>query len=152
LKPPFTRELSLVFQTDENSGLCFVDYVQPAMEEPLDRRDEVPLWLMIYPMHGLNMSMDSSSRLLTTDELNEILSFVYGELFPSAYSRDYEGGTSYGSSIGGFDTYVADVRERVQRSTQGKQVALVARNMLSLEARRLLAVYKRELDKLDLDV
>lgn len=145
----FTRALSLVYLVDAEPR--FVDYIQPAMTKPLDETNEVKLWLMVYPMPGLNVDVQGGvRRILSPEEVDEIFGFIYGDLFPSAYSRDYEGADA--SAIDGFNTYVKALRGRVQNELRGKQVALVAQNMLSKAARRLIALHKRELDGMGLDL
>lgn len=147
-----TRALSLVTQGESKDERCqFVDYVQPAMSDGLDPRDEVDLWLMVYPMQGLHIgAREGMRRELTKGEVTELIEFIYGELFPSAYSRGYDGGTSEDSAIAGFGSYVEEVRRRVQDSMAGKHVFLVMQNMLSDEAQRLLLFYGRPLDDLEL--
>jgi hypothetical protein len=148
---PFTRAFSFAYFDANDLEPKFVDYIQPAMQEPLDHTNEVNLWLMVYPFPDLAASVkDTAKKILSFEETQEILGLVYDELFPSAYSRNYEGADA--SAIEGFDTYVRAVRDRVQSALDGKQVALVSGNMLSNEARRLIARYKNELDDMGLDL
>jgi hypothetical protein len=148
----FTRAFSLVVQEEGRTKPLFVDYIQPAMQEPLGEDNEVDLWLLVYPMRGLGIEPSQKERALSPAEADEFFDFVYGELFPSAYSRDYEGGTSADSAIDGFETYVAALRKRIQGSLTGKQLALVKQNMLSAEARRLILLHKDALNELGLNL
>jgi hypothetical protein len=145
-----TRALSLVFKDAADEKFKFVDYIQPAMKEPLNPVDEVKLWLMVYPMTGLDILEQAGSGELSQRQVDEFFDFVYNELFPSAYSRNYEGGTSADSAIDGFDIYVRGLRDRVQAPLMGKHVALVKQNMLSAAAKQLIGRYKNDLDALGL--
>jgi hypothetical protein len=146
------RALSLVTKAENEYNYRFLDFVQPAMQDPIDSANEIVLWLMVFPMHGLQIHVGQRHRELTQGEISELIDFIYRELYPSAYSREYGGGTSEDTAIAGFDSYVEEVRTKIQQSIEGQKVFWVMADMLSNEAKRLFLYYGRQLNALGLDV
>ena len=91
-------------------------------------------------------------RQLAQDEISELIYFIYGELYPSAYSREYGSGPSEDTAIAGFEGYIKEVCTRVQKSIEGKRIFWNITDLLSREAKRLLLFYGKQLDELGLDV
>lgn len=75
-------------------------YWQPAMDEPLGPENERRLILMVFPLKGMRLEQA---------DMNEILNFVYDDLFGDAY------GASSAAGIPGFSAYCEEVKRRVRK-------------------------------------
>lgn len=145
--------LSVVTRDATGKGLRFLDYIQPAMLEPLGDTTEVPLWLMVYPLRGLAIDIQHGFRhQLTPDEVQDLFSFLYDEVFPSAFAGDHGSGQSEDTKIDGYEEYIAEFRERVLPELLGKEIYLVKQCMLSEAARRLICRFPERLAELKLDI
>jgi hypothetical protein len=132
--------LALVTETGQ-----FVDYIQPAMRRPLKRRRESELWILVYPLSGMNI--DTRAPVKSEIYANEALDFLYDHVFPSAYDAEY-GPSAEGTAIPGYKDYITHVRQRVERRISGKKLYLARRkDMLSEDARDLLR-YREKLDEI----
>ena len=141
--------LAMVAADESSRGM--VDYVQPAMQLPLDESNEAPLWLMIHPFEPWfsKVMTDAAYSLeyeMSVDEVDEIFDFLYGHVFRSAYAAEYWGGTVEETYLEGYTEYVNEVRRKVQAKLIGKRVVLTNRDVLSRAARRLLGRYGGRID------
>jgi hypothetical protein len=141
------RASSFVHGRDPKGQLYFLDYIQPAMHEPLSPKNEVPLWLMMFPIGASPASTSSPGSCIQLGdvEVDELLDFLYGEVFPSAYAREHDSGGAANTAIPGYSAYVTTVRQRFQASFEGSSVYLTEKNMLSHNARLLLLYYRKKL-------
>jgi hypothetical protein len=145
---------ALAMLISQGDAYSFVDYVQPAIRQPLDQSNEVELWLMIYPFEplidGLTRCKDDAAAYeMNSDQLNELFSFLYDHLFHSAHDSEYEG-TDGETVLDGYGEYVNKVRRRVQGSLAAKPVVLKGKRLLSPAARQLILSYGRLIDELGL--
>lgn len=123
----------------------FVDYIQPALSEPLDETNEVKLWLMVYPFESLIKKMQRTGPTMEykvpQQEFDDMLGFIYDHLYPSAYVAEYEYGTAAETGLAGYKEYVADVRRRVRRELGTAPIFLASERLLSPVARKLIIRY-----------
>jgi hypothetical protein len=133
-----------VFLSDRNDQR-FMNYIQPALEKFPDRKAEVPLWLMIYPLEPLREKMKGIGRdsyyKLSELDVDEIFTFLYERLFPSAYEKSEP--TASRTAKEGYAAYAKEVRKRVEGGINGKWLILV-RRVFSASAYRLIARYGRK--------
>lgn len=136
----------------EDGVYRFVDYVQPAMEEPLTRKNEVDLWLMVYPLRGLSIAVKpGAEKELAAKDVDDLFEFIYGHVFLSAYFKEYmteksNAKTATDTYLENYGTYVARVRQEVQDKIGNKRVFLVRQNMLSEQAQDLIFDYHKEIE------
>jgi hypothetical protein len=126
-----------------------VDYVQPAMQLPLGQSNEVPLWLMILPFRSMiGKRIPDGGYEITPEETEVILDFLYGHVFPSAYSEQYVymDGTEDNErpSLEGYAEYLNEVRGRVTAGLAGNRVVLKNRGILPPTTGRLFRLHGKE--------
>lgn len=124
--------LALAFVTKhKRPRYRFVEYIQPAMQLPLTRHNEVNLWLMMYPFGSMLRKLAPTSAVdieyeLTPAEREEIFDFLYMRVFPAAYARDYHDGGALVTGFDNFFDYVRKLRRRVEARIEGRPVFLAS--------------------------
>lgn len=132
----------------------FLEFLQPALQEPLHKNNESVFYLMIYPLPSLEKSIGSVSQF-TDKELpnqftNELVSLFYDELFPSAYSEDYPDGSASSTAIPGYGAYLKDVKVRYKNYIAEHRIFLTSRDLLPKVGRRIVLFHGTRLEKLEI--
>jgi len=123
-----------------------VEYVQPAMQSPFDRSNEVPLWPMVLPFATTVAKMHSRNEYLMRPEaVEEIVEFLY-RVFRYAYSKEDPAASEGLPSHEGYAEYLDEWRSKLQVRLAGKRIVLTNRGILSAAVHRLLGRYGRDID------
>lgn len=150
----YPHALSLVHKSGSSRGYQFVDYIQPALEEPLSSKNEVDLWLMVYPLAGLGIGRLERGKPhpLSCRDARELFDFIYGELFPSAYAREHDSGAALDSSIEGYSEYLKKFEKKIVKRALEHPLFLVDQLMVPKEVLKLLTSLMKQLGKLKINL
>jgi len=153
------RTIALSVASRENGEFEWVDYTQPSMKKPNKRgesispKNEVDLWLMVYPLAGLRIESGyGKAHPMNAVDVSDLFNFIYGEVFPSAYAKEHDSGAAEDSGIAGFNEYVESVYKRIMDPLRGKQLYLVSTLMLSENAKKIVRLHGSKLDELGLSI
>jgi len=131
------KRTALIATTD---GHRLFSYIQPAMQPPfhIGSTNEVPLWLMLYPFEKLGVKW-SFDKTVHEVKLNDVLNFIYDNLFGDAYARDGI------TSREGVDQYLKDLKEKIRSDAEADTIIFSDIGILSGRARKLIHQHKRHL-------
>jgi hypothetical protein len=137
---------ALALFCESHDGPCFLEHIQPSIDQSLDPSREVPLWLMIYPLPTMMTQLSITSippegYKLGAAEADDIFDFLYDHVFTSSYAREHKSRISAGRGFDAYVDYVRGVRQKVNAGFRGRSLLLVKQGILPKEVRRLFGRY-----------